>query len=618
MADSTNSTGDSDADAVFYGGASGPAEAPVSTGDPDADAVLKEKADKRNEPSPWAHIKEAAGIFARHPLTSGIGLGENALSGITAGAGSLADAVTGSAPGVHAWGYRPRTEAGKELAAGAAEEGANIGRNYDAQFGTGPLATTVKERVPEALGAVGTVTGLGGLRGAWRGGAAPAETASVDSPQSLGAAAASPGAASSPELRAAYTAAQQRAAQSGGALRVDPAAAARHADAESLPVPIRLTEGDATQDPVTISNEMNTRGKNTDIVDRKAEQNKGLIANVQAIRDRIGPDVFSTNVAEHGDTLVQAYKDMDKPVVADINAKYKALQDANGGDFPLDTKAFVAATDAALKKAFKTSAVPSDIAASLDELRKGRQMSFEDFESLRSDAADAIRNSTDGRQRAAAGIIRDNLEKMPLTAQAAPLKALADTARAASKARFDAMEADPAYDAAISGKVSPDVFVRKFITGPTATREGVSLMRRNLSGNDTAQQTMGVAALDNLRDSAIKGDNFFQAGYNRALSSLDPKLKSLVDPKTAEDLSTLGRVASYTQAQPRGSFVNNSNTTVAAHAAAAGKNLAEAAVNAKAFGVGTLGRKFFEARAARAATEKSLAPYAGILRPSTP
>ena len=54
------------------------------------------------------------------------------------------------------------------------------------------------------------------------------------------------------------------------------------------------------------------------------------------------------------------------------------------------------------------------------------------------------------------------------------------------KARFDALRADPAYKAAENDSVAPDQFVRKFITGPSATRDAVTRMRENLKDNDTA------------------------------------------------------------------------------------------------------------------------------------
>ena len=133
----------------------------------DPDAYLRDsKESKSPPPTATEHLSGAISTALRHPFTYGAGLAENALSSVTAGAGSLADAVTGSDPGTHNWGYQPRTEAGQEIARGAGEEGAAIGRTYDATAGTGPLATTIKERGQEALGAVGTVAGVAGLRGA--------------------------------------------------------------------------------------------------------------------------------------------------------------------------------------------------------------------------------------------------------------------------------------------------------------------------------------------------------------------------------------------------------------------------------------------------------------------
>lgn len=109
------------------------------------------------------HAKGALDILEQHPMTTSWGLLENAISDVTGGAGSLADAVTGSDPGTHDWTYRPRTEAGKAIAAAGGQETAALGRVYDATAGTGPLAQTLKERLPEAAGAIGTVTGIGGL-----------------------------------------------------------------------------------------------------------------------------------------------------------------------------------------------------------------------------------------------------------------------------------------------------------------------------------------------------------------------------------------------------------------------------------------------------------------------
>jgi hypothetical protein len=577
----------------------------------------------RTPPTAQQHASDVLSIATKHPFTAPLGLLENAASGVTGGVGSLADAVTLSQPGTHDWAYRPRTEAGKEIAAVGADESAAIGRGYSKVFGEGPLAETVKQYGPEALGAIGTVTGLGEIprvRAALRSPVidpqAALDTAAASSKQSMGAAASAPRLSSlSPELQEGVRKAVQ---QTGGA--INPEILTRHVEADSLPVPMRLSEGEATQDPRIISNEMNARARTPGMVEHKNANNQKLVDNIQAIRDRAGPDVFSTNPVEHGDTLIDSYRQKDAPIKADITAKYKALEDTNGGQFPLDTDGFVRSADAALSKALKSNSVPSDLAATLNEFRNGRQMTFEDFESLRSDAADAARTSTDGRQRAAAGIIRDQLEKMPLTAEAAKLKPLADAARAAAKARFDALDADPAYDAAVHGTVPPDRFVHRFVTGAQATRDGVATMRENLTDNPVATQTLSVAALDHLRQAAgidpMGNGNFGQAAFNKALVALDPKLRSLVDPKTAEQLSTLGNVARYTQFQPSGHFVNNSNTFVAAIASHLAKPL-EIAGNTMGGGLipfGTMARESLAKRAATRAATKSLEPGAGLGR----
>jgi hypothetical protein len=120
-----------------------------------------------------AHAADAAGVFLKHPFTAGIGMSENVLSSVTGGAGSLADAMTFSDPGAHDWAYRPRTEAGSEIARLSNVEATKAGQKYDKYAGTGPLATTIKERGQEAMGAVGTITALSGLRGAVGAGRVP-------------------------------------------------------------------------------------------------------------------------------------------------------------------------------------------------------------------------------------------------------------------------------------------------------------------------------------------------------------------------------------------------------------------------------------------------------------
>lgn len=436
------------------------------------------------------------------------------------------------------------------------------------------------------------------------------DRSAAESPQSMGAASAAPRMTQvSPELQQAVV---DSARQTGGA--VNPETLNRHIEADSLPVKVQLTPGQAAQDPELISHEMNNRGKIPGLPQLLNDQNSKLSQNVQAIRDQVGPDVFSANPVEHGDTLIQAYKDKAAPVEADISAKYQALRDANGGQFPVSAPTLLKNSTDALNQELLLDHAPKAVMSTLGRLADGDNMTFQNFESLRTNLARIQRSSTDGNERAAAGVIRNSMEELPLKPGSAELKPLADAARSAARTQFQAVEADPAYKAALNGDVPPDNFVQRFVTG--APRDQVALMRQNLQGNDTATQTMGVATLDHLGKAAgIDKGTFSQANYNKHLQALSPKLGSLVDPKTVEQLETLGNVARYTQSQPKGSFVNNSNTLVgalASHAAGAAEGIAN--VKAGGIPVGTIIRKAVENRSANKIAKETMAPYGGLTK----
>lgn len=437
------------------------------------------------------------------------------------------------------------------------------------------------------------------------------------SSQSMGAAGASVDLQKlSPDLRVAVEKAVQ---QTGGA--VNPEVLARQIQADSLPVKVRLSEGQSLADPRLISLEMNARGKHEAYSKGFAEQNKALVENLRVLRDETGPDVFSTNPVEHADTLIGRYKAIDEARNADIRAKYQALEEANGGQFPVNGKAFVDAADAALSKKMKTRYLPAEVRGDLDDFRdKSGMMTFEQFENLRTNLASAGRKaerSGDGNAAAAIAVVRRELESLPMEGAGAELKALADTARSAAKARFDALDADPAYKAAVNESVAPDQFVQKFVVN--GARDNVSKLSAAMAEDPVAAQTLKVATLEHLRkaagiDNGYNG-NFTQAGYNKALQALESKLGALLDPKTAETARTLGDVARYTQFQPKGSFVNNSNTFVSAAAERAADAL-EGIIDFKAGGIPIAStiRKQMNENKVRKQAEQTFAPGAGLTR----
>jgi len=619
--------------------------------------LFRKRVGRDPEPAELANFKAMKGVgWAGDPTQGKFTVGQAAIGGaedalslgtsipasITAAPAYLAgltgiggtDSLSAARATRNAMTYQPRSEAGQAgmETIGQIKPGEIVPRLLDVS-GHPQAADTVRdvtERVGDVAPLAGEVAaGFPGSRAVGRGAGRAISPmvdpesvpltaqevltqAAVNSPQSMGAAAAAADLSkASPELKARIV---REAQQTGGAVNAE--TMGRHIEADTLPVKIQLTPGQAMQDPAVISSEMNNRARTPGLPDLLNNQNKALGANIQAIRDQVGPDVFSTNAAEHGDTLIQAYKDKAKIANDDISAKYQALKDANGGRFPVDAKGLLDNASKELHQELLFDHAPKAVMSTLGRLADSGNMTFENFESLRTNLARIQRSPTaDGNEKAAAGIIRSSMEQLPLAPGAASLKPLADTARAAAKAQFDAVKVDPAYNAAVTDSVAPDDFVRKYVIG--GKRDDVATMRQNLADNPTATQTMGVAALDHLRDQAGVGPggsgNFSQAAYNKYLQALQPKLGALVDPRTEETLEKLGNVARYTQAQPKGSYVNNSNTLVGAlgeHALNAGENL----LNAKTGVGGTLLRKAIDKRAADKAAKETMTPYGGMGR----
>jgi hypothetical protein len=394
----------------------------------------------------------------------------------------------------------------------------------------------------------------------------------------------------------------------------------RHIEADSLPKPMRLTEGMATGDIVKLSNEQNRRGKDTELAYRINELNNDLVENIGLIRDKAAPDVYGTKKIENSQGIIDAYKELDTKLNTGIDADYKALRDAAGGQFPVDAPQLLKNVQSKLKKELLSNEAPKGQFSELQRLAKDKNMTFEDYLSLRRNLGAIARTSQDGNTRKAASYMIEELEKLPLQKEAAALKPLADKARASARARFQMLEKDPAMKAAVDDTVPADKFIDKFVVN--GVNKNINTMVEHLGRDSPAHQHMAAGTINWLSDKSgiVDGNgNFSQAGYNRALKQLDDvqNVNAIFNQEAASKLKTLGNVARYTQAQPRGAFVNNSNTLVGALAEKASKGVAmgvESGLNLAVPGL-QLGTSVMEMRARRAAeaqTEKALETGAGI------
>lgn len=436
----------------------------------------------------------------------------------------------------------------------------------------------------------------------------------------------------------------QRIAAQEAAGKINPTAAERHIEAGSLPVPVELTAGQATGDVNTLSHEQNIRGKAPELAERFNAQNGQLAANFDAIRDQVAPDVNVPSGSGIGQALVDAYKQMDAPVQQRISDAYSAARNADGTSARVDagqamrdfesqmTPARFRALPGRVQQMFAEGKSGNvEIPTAFDQYGSGsRPMTALDLMDIDQALSGEIAQTKNPSVAHDIGQLREAFSNAAISPSAgADAVASFKEAQAMSRARFQAMDADPAYKASVGdgvnvGAPSPlaDQFVQKYIAGGggKAANANVQNMLQNLSGDPLNQQLMAAGLIDHIKQQAgidlrTNTGNVSQAGLNKALSNLDQKTALVLGAPTAQTLETLGNVARYTQEQPRGSYVNNSNTFVAG-AANAAKSAVEGAINVAMHGVpvGTWARDALGKRSLGREVSEALEPGAGLNR----
>ncbi len=406
--------------------------------------------------------------------------------------------------------------------------------------------------------------------------------------------------------------------------QIDPVALRNHLDADS--VGVQLMHGQAAEDPVQISLERNNRGlPNDPVPDILNGQAKALQAKLENMKKVVAPDVSVADNYEAGQNLIASIQNKVDANRAATSSAYKTLADANGGKIPIDGIAFADQAKAELDTQMKGEFLPTQYSKLLDDFASGkRQMTFENFENLRTMLGATQRSASDGNVVGAASIVRNALENAELPEGAAALKPLADQARTLAKQGFDLERAIPAYKAVANGTAVPDNFVKNFVTGGnTQQLQGLVSV---LGDDPMALQTIKAAYANDLQSAAgTSAANFKSATYNNRLDAFaktSRKLDTVFSPDEAQQFRTVGRVGTLVNQQPAGSFVNNSNSAVALpRIAASAADLLEHGTNAVTrTPVGTVARNILTSQAAqREAAQRvssAIAPGAGIAIPS--
>lgn len=367
-------------------------------------------------------------------------------------------------------------------------------------------------------------------------------------------------------------------------------AIARLADYQRLG--LTPTRARLTLDPYDVTREQNamrfaaaTGARDARLPTIANENNQRLLSRV----DEFNPidDAFAT-----GQRAGAPIAGVNRSMEAAKNALYRRAEDMAGGDIPLERGA-LNSVYGKLEAARKLRFVPENVMGTIDDILNDTRTPFNvnQLDSLKTTIATAQRSTQDGNVKQALKIIRDHLDTMPLTpekrvfggsqvvtpqtaammrqqdAAAGQLKQALDEARQSNYAWRQWQESAPAIRSVVDDE-NPAVFVERFVRSKTADLRDVGRAAEIINSSPDARNAVRSELVQYLKNRAIgRGNdsatgNFSGRGWMSGLSDIgERKLGLFFDRDEIETLRAIGRTGISEVFQPRGSAVNNSNTS---------------------------------------------------------
>ena len=347
----------------------------------------------------------------------------------------------------------------------------------------------------------------------------------------------------------------------------------RVVDADSLDVPVRLTRGQASQNPTLISRERNERGFKEQFVDRFNEQNKALKENVTLVKERAAPDVFAPDYVSNAQGAIEQVRAKIDAFKAEKQQAYKDLADFGAGKLEVDSKTFAQNAMNALTKNEDIDFLPPTIKTKVDQYIAGKPMNFDQFQNLATQIARETRKAQkadDGNAVHALGLVRNELESLPLIGETAEAKVFADKARGLAKREFDLIDKNrPTYNSVYAMVENGGADTKNFIQNNvfSSKNQDFAKMIDLVGDNPQAIQNLRAGTLDYmLRNSTDASGNFLTGKFAKTIADLDvnKKLDALFGAEEAGRLRKIANAGTLIEARPKGAFVNESNTTVSA------------------------------------------------------
>jgi len=344
----------------------------------------------------------------------------------------------------------------------------------------------------------------------------------------------------------------------------------RQLDADQLPVPVRLTKGQALQDPVLISRERNERGLKEQYAQFLNQQNKDLQESANLMRERVAPDVNTIDYVADAENTIDLMKNRIKADDAKITEAYNALKEHGAGKLEVDSQGFANSAFKALSEGDEAEFLPPVILNRLRDYKDGKSMNFNQFENLRTVLARETRKAqaaNDGNMVHALTVVRSELEKMPLLNETGEAKVLADKARSLAKAQFDLLDKkrptyNPLYADVMNGAADTKDFIQKTVFN-SKNKDFIKAIE-TLSDDPQAIQHLRSGALDfMIRNSTDASGNFATAKFNKFVNNLDVNKKlDILFGDEAKTIRAIAETGKLIEARPKGAFVNESGTGV--------------------------------------------------------
>jgi len=339
---------------------------------------------------------------------------------------------------------------------------------------------------------------------------------------------------------------------------------------------VNLSRGQRTGDTQLYSQEWNKRGETEMLGGHFNEQPTQISNAFENAKQRHAPDIPSTaDASELGQLQINALAAKDAVRQEGIRNAYKALQDANGGQFPIDVSKLDAGITSELSRTLKTNHLSGSIRADLNDFYQNP--TFEAYEALRTNLSNEMRSSPNGNSRGAAYVVRQELEKLPIfgeqtgNPQAIQLKGLADNARKLFAERQAIIKSNPAYKAAIkeSGSLEEATaqgeslnaakFHNKYVSN--ATPEAIRRMKAEIPEGDIANQAITFSELSRAKNAAVNASerNLTPEQFSKFYKQNKSILRESLPPEAMQDVTELGMLTSKIGMPKTGTF-NYSNT----------------------------------------------------------